>query len=149
MVMQAPAKFYEEQRIPIVRWMYPGKAYKARLITVPRKYNQAVMYIYVLNDKHVIAYRNENMTAEIGMLRLEHFEKISELNMEGAPAYSSVSPKALTYGELFESVTQIAENVIEIPKSITQEDESVTEKATIVTIAPPEPAVQYEQLTLF
>ena len=147
--MQVPAKFYEEQRIPIVRWMYPNRAYKARLITVPRKYDQAIMYIYVLNDRHVIAFRDASMTNEIGMLRLEHFEKISELNVEGAPAYSSVFPKALTYGELFENVTKVVENVIEMPKSVTKSNESVTDVPVIVTIAPPEPAVQYEQLALF
>ena len=135
MVMQAPAKFYEEQRIPIVRWMYPNRAYKARLIMVPRKYDQAIMYIYVLNDRHVIAFRDASMTNEIGMLLLEHFEKICELNVEEAPAYSSVSPKKLLYGELFESVTKEAESVTDVP--------------VIVTIAPPEPAVQYEQLALF
>ena len=130
-MMQAPAKFYEEQRIPIVRWMYLGKAYKARLITVPRKYDQAVMYIYVLNDRHVIAYRNADMTVEIGMLLLEHFEKISELVIKGAPVYCSVSPKKLMYGELLEL------------------SRSVTENAVSVTISPSEPVVQYEQLALF
>ena len=135
-----------------MRWMYPGKAYKARLITVPRKYDQAIMFIYVLNDKHVIAYRNADMTGEIGMMLLEHFEKIRELDRERVPVYSSVFPKALTYGELFElsqSVTKIAENVIETPNSVKQTDKNVTEKVVIVTITPPEPAVQYEQITLF
>ena len=86
MDLQVPA-FYKEQGIPKVRWMYPGKCYKA-----------------------------------------------------------------LKYGELFEvpqHVTKTVGNVSETPKVVTKEAESVTDMGVLVTITPPEPSVQYEQLTLF
>ena len=151
MDLQVPA-FYKEQGIPKVRWMYPGKSYKARLITVSRKYDAAIMFLYVVDDKHVIAFGEAEMTNEIGMLLLKHFEKISELSVEGIPAYSSVFPKALTYGELLEvpqHVTKTVGNVSETPKVVTKEAESVTDTTVLVTITPPEPPMQYEQLTLF
>ena len=59
------------------------------------------MFIYVVDDKHVIAFKDADMIKEIVMLLLEHFEKIDELNIEGIPAYSRVSPKVLTFSELF------------------------------------------------
>lgn len=153
MRMCAPAKFYEEQGIPVVRWMYPHQCYKARLITVPYKYDQAVMYIYVLDDRHVIAYRDVNLTCEIGMLRLEHFEKISELHVAQAPAYSSVCPRVLTYGDLLDNMDNLLggmdSDMTSADKNDINSTDSVKEDTFVVTILPPDPPEQYEQLTLF
>lgn len=146
MRMCVPAKFYEEQGIPVVRWMYPHQCYKARLITVPYKYDQAVMYIYVLDDRHVIAYRDVNLTREIGMLRLEHFEKICELHVVQTPAYSSVCPRVLTYGDLLDSMDS---DMTSADKNDINSTDSVKEDTFVVAILPPDPPEQYEQLTLF
>lgn len=143
MSIQAPAKFYEEKRTPIVRWMYPNQAYKARLITVPRKYDQALFYVYVLNDKHVIVYRDEALTIEVGMMKLEHFEKIREVQIEGEPVYKSRCSTPMTYGMLLfneQTPNNMRPALEEKPKA---------EPEVKVMIMPPEPPVQYEQLSLF
>lgn len=143
MVIQPPAKFYAEKQVPIVRWMYPKHAYKARLITVSRKYDQALFYVYVLNDKHVIVYRNAALTMEVGMMKLEHFEKIKELPIEGTPAYKSGCPIPMTYGMLLEN-EPIQEDIPEVVEVAVKIEPEVK-----VIIMPPEPPVQYEQMKLF
>lgn len=150
--MQAPA-FYTENNISKVKWMYPGKCYYARLMTVPLKYDQARLYIYVLNDQHVIAYRDEQMTDELGMLKLKHFLQIKELSVEEAPVVSSVFPISLTYGMLLDvpkDKSKEPEKIVEVQKEPVQPPIEVkVEPVVKVTILPPEPAVQYEQLALF
>lgn len=127
-----PAPFYKG--IPRVRWMYPGDAYKARMITVPRHIDQAIMFIYVLDSKYVIAFRDEAMTNELGMLKLEHFEKIARLQIDVAPAYTSVCPISLTYGQLLQVVEPMQVKVVPEPA-----------KEVAVMDLPEE----YGQLTLF
>lgn len=129
---QNAPKFYQERNIPKVRWMYPYQAYKARLKTVPYKYQQAIMYIYVLNEEYVIAFRDEAMQIEVGMLKLEHFEKIKDLEDKKVPNYISLDPLSLTL-EMVLDTTWYSE---------------VQESSVKVTILPAEPDENYEQLTL-
>lgn len=126
--MKVPS-YYIENNIPKARWMYPGKAYKARWITVSRELEEAKMFIYVLNDEYVIAYRDEQLTKEIGTLKLEHFELFGHLNITEPPNYKSTFPISLTYGELLKK--------------------DKNEGSVHINILPPDPPEQYEQLTLF
>ena len=163
--MQAPA-FYAEHGIPIARWMYPNRAYKARLILVPRKYDEAVLYIYVLNDQHVIAYRDEALTSELGRFRLEHFEKIKELSIEEPPVYSWEILRPVTIGMLLDAPKHVNSEpkvVEESPKEpVHAPIEPINEPLTIETgqeeskdepvkvqIVPADPPAKYEQLALF
>lgn len=76
--MKTP-QFYIEQGIPKARWMFPGRYYKARLLSLPRASDEGLMYIRVLDDKQATAYRDEAMQNELGTYALQDFEKIKEL----------------------------------------------------------------------
>lgn len=153
---KAPA-FYKERGIPKARWMYPGKAYKARLMTVPFKYEQAVMYIYVINEKYVVAFRDPEWQYEIGMLKLEGFLRIQTLPIDEPPRYQSVCPISLTYGKLLEfSATEknaplsIQDSPIKSKVDRIAPKEEPSEEAEVkVVVLPPDPPQKYEQLSLF
>lgn len=119
-MVEAPASFYVEQKIPVVRWMYPNKCYYARLITVPRKHEEAKMFIYVVNEHHVIAYLDEQFTQEIALCKLADFEKIKEVTIDRKPQYISAAPIEITDYETL-LVKRGAVHIIE-PELITEED---------------------------
>lgn len=128
--MNKTPPFYIENDIPKVRWMFPGNCYKARYKSVPYKYPQGIMFIYVVNVQHVIAFKDSAMTQEIGMLKLEHFEKIQDLTRAATPRYKSTFPINLTYDLLIDKLKDLSESVH-------------------ITILPPDPPEEQEQLTLF
>ncbi|MFF5993442.1 hypothetical protein AAGS61_01650 [Lysinibacillus sp. KU-BSD001] len=163
--MQAPAPFYVEQKIPIARWMYPGKAYKARLILVPRKYDEAVLYIYVLDEQHVIAYRDEEMTSELGKFKLEHFEKIKELPIEEPPKHTCALLRPVTLGMLLDVPEHVAYQLnakkqaakepipapvepVNEPLTVETGQEEEKDEPVKVRILPADPPAKYEQLEL-
>lgn len=147
--MNAP-KFYKEQGIPKVRWMYPGKAYKARLVTVPRTMHQAKMYVYILNERFLIAFKDEELTLEIGMLPIKHFEKFGYLEIEGPPTFTAVCPTSITYGQLLD---------IPIKEDLVKENETFDEEVRIkekkkesmirVRVLPPDPPTKQKQMSIF
>ncbi|MCT6925289.1 hypothetical protein [Metasolibacillus sp.] len=83
-MLTAP-QFYIEQGIPKARWMFPGRYYKARLLTLPRTSDEALMYIHVQNTQQVTAYQDEARQHELGTYPLQDFEKIRELPRTNTP----------------------------------------------------------------
>lgn len=153
-IVSAPA-FYAERNIPKVRWMYPGKTYKARYMQVSYKYDEARLFIRVLNNEYVIAYRDEQFTREIGMLRLEHFQLIQQIDLKELPPYSSTFPIRMRYGHLLWDEGDIVHSFVARPLEPAQDASPVFEKEPQVEETIEEPIVQMveqamsEQLTLF
>lgn len=146
---QAPS-FYAERGIPKVRWMYPGKAYRARYMKLPLNCEEGKMYVYVLNDKYVIAYYDEAMTIEIGKLKLEHFMLFGHLEISGAPYYKSVVPGGVTHGMLLDSYQRAKQHTVQ-PEKVTEKVQEITTSDLNVTVKvlPPDPPQKFEQLVLF
>lgn len=84
---------------------------------VSYKYDEARLFILVLDDTHVIAYRDEQFTREIGMLRLEHFQLIQHIDLEELPPYSSRSPIEMDYDRLL-SIEEDIVHCLEVPASV-------------------------------
>lgn len=92
-----------------VRLMEIGRAYKARYIRVPRKYDEAKLFVYVINKDYLIAYRDPQLVHEIGMLQIRDFEIFGHLNLVDVPVYKSVCPIKLTYGKLLNKIVKVEE----------------------------------------
>lgn len=95
----AASEWYVQNNIPKVRWMHPGGNYKARCVPLGLTDLAAILYVHVLesNADQCVAFADDAMQREIGIMHVRNFEKIAILERVTAPSYRSIPSKMGTY----------------------------------------------------
>lgn len=153
--MKDVPNYFIENKIPKVRWMKIGKAYKALYYCKTFSMTISPIYVYVINEKCVVAFKDKELTHEIAMFNISDFISSGEIAVDEPPKYESRVVRCWRYGtllELKESIKHfnapVKEKAMKTGKVVTKK-KSEKEVIVRVTISPPDPPGKYEQLTLF